>query len=222
MGRGEEALGRLLDYYERTWRPRIGNSFQSLVRIILSQNTNYKNEATAYRRLESVIGVTPHGLAEAPQEAIANAIRPAGMYNQRSRTLRSLAETVIDKYGGDIALILEKPYPEAREELMSLPGVGVKTADVLLMFDAGREIIPVDRHIFRITKRLGLVPQKASYDDVRRTLEAAAPRGRHEDVHVLLIRFGREICQARKPKCDVCFLFDICPYPIEGQTIQNR
>ena len=166
--------------------------------------------------MESAIGVTPHGLAEAPVDAIADAIRPAGMYNQRSRTLMRLAEAVIDKYGGDIAPVLEKPYPEARKELMGLPGVGEKTADVLLMFDAGREIIPVDRHIFRITKRLGLVPQKTSYDDVRRALEAVAPRGRHEDVHVLLIRFGREICQAQKPKCDVCFLFDICPYPARG------
>ena len=213
MGRSEEALGRLLDHYERTWRPRTGDPFRSLVRTILSQNTNYKNEATAYRRLESAIGVTPHGLAKAPVDAIADAIRPAGMYNQRSRTLRRLAEDVIDKYSGDIAPVLEKPYPEARKELMGLPGVGEKTADVLLMFDAGREIIPVDRHIFRITKRLGLVPPKASYDDVRWALEATAPCGRHEDVHVFLIRFGREICQARKPKCDVCFLLDICPYP---------
>jgi endonuclease-3 len=216
LGRGEEALGRLLDHYERTWRPRTGDPFRNLVRTILSQNTNYKNEAMAYRRLESAIGVTPHGLTEAPMEAIADAIRPAGMYNQRSRALRRLAEAVIDRYDGDIATILEKPYPEAREELMGLPGVGEKTADVLLMFDAGREIIPVDRHIFRITKRLGLVPQKASYDDVRCALEAATPRGRHEDVHVFLIRFGREICQARKPKCDLCFLFDICPYPARG------
>ena len=213
MDQGEEVLRRLLDHYERTWRPRTRNPFRSLVRTILSQNTNYKNEAVAYRRLESDIGVTPHCLADTPMEAIAEAIRPAGMYNQRSRTLRRLAEAVINKYDGDISSVLEKSYPEAREELMGLPGVGKKTADVLLMFDAGREIIPVDRHIFRITRRLGLVPQKVSYDDVRQVLEAAAPSGKHEDVHVLLIRFGREICQARKPKCDMCFLLDICPFP---------
>jgi endonuclease-3 len=216
LRRGEEALRRLLNRYERRWRPRTGDPFRSLVRTVLSQNTNYRNEAMAYRRLESAIGITPENLAKSSAEAIADAIRPAGMHNQRSRTLKALAEAVLDRYGGDIAPVLRKPYPEAREELMRLPGVGAKTADVLLMFDAGREIIPVDRHISRITRRLGLVPMKASYDDIRMELEASAPPGRHEDIHVLLIRFGREICQARKPRCPECFLSDICPYPEEG------
>lgn len=213
MGISEEALSRLLHRYEGGWRPRTGDPFRGLVRTILSQNTNYKNEAMAYRRLESRIGVTPESLSNAPVEAIAEAIRPAGMHNQRGRVLKDLALAIKDLYAGDISGILEKPYPEAREEFMALPGIGPKTADVLLMFHAGKEIIPVDRHIFRITKRLGLVPDDARYDEVRLALEAAAPAGRHVDVHVLLIRFGREICKARRPRCNNCFLNDICPYP---------
>jgi endonuclease-3 len=181
------------------------------VRIILSQNTSYKNEAMAYRRLEESMGVAPAILADSPVEAIAEAIRPAGMHNKRSKTLKSVSQAVLEKYGGDIEPVLDKPYHEAREELLDLPGVGQKTADVLLMFDAGKEVIPVDRHIFRITKRLQLVPENAGYEEVRRTLEAAALADRHVDVHVLLIRFGREVCQARNPKCSECFLLDICP-----------
>ncbi len=215
MGRSEEVIRRLLNQYESSWRPRTGDPFRSLVRTILSQNTNYKNEAMAYRRLEDRIGVTPKSLSNASVEAIAEAIRPAGMYNQRGRILKELAMAIKDLYAGDISCVLEKPYPEAREELMDLPGVGPKTADVLLMFQAGKEIIPVDRHIFRITKRLGLVPSHAKYDNVRQALEAAAPQGRYVDIHVLLIRFGREICRARRPKCSDCFLNDICPYPKE-------
>ena len=209
----EEVISRLLSYYVRQWRPDTGDPFKSLVKIVLSQNTNYRNEAMAYQRLEDSIGVTPQSLAKSSTEAIAEAIRPAGMHNIRSKILKSMAEVVIERYSGDIEPVLGKPYLEAREELMILPGVGQKTADVLLMFEAGKEVIPVDRHIFRITKRLELVPEKAGYEEVRHTLEAAAPPGRHIDVHVLLIRFGREICQARNPKCGECFLGDICPYP---------
>ena len=213
MRRDEEALRRLLDHYERRLRPRTGDPFRSLVRTILSQNTNYKNEATAYQRLEDIVGITPENLADTTVEVIADAIRPAGMYNQRGRTLKAVASVVMDHYGGDIGPILDKPYPDAREELMALPGVGPKTADVLLMFDAGKEVIPVDRHIFRITRRLRLVQEKASYDEVRLVLEAAAPPGRHEDVHVFLIRFGRKVCSAQSPRCQECFLRDLCPYP---------
>jgi len=213
LGRDEEALRRLLDHYERRWRPSTGDPFRSLVRTILSQNTNYKNEAKAYQRLEDIVGVTPENLADTTVEVIADAIRPAGMYNQRGRTLQAVASVVMDHYGGDIGPILDKPYPDAREELMALPGVGPKTADVLLMFDAGKEVIPVDHHIFRITRRLRLVREKASYDEVRLALEAAAPPGRHEDVHVLLIRFGREVCRSQSPRCQECFLRDLCPYP---------
>lgn len=215
MDRTEEVLARLLNHYQERWRPRSTDPFRSLVRTILSQNTNYKNEVMAFDRLEDAIGITPENLSESPVEAVADALRPAGMYNQRSRTLKRVAEAIIERYGGDLRPILKKPYPEARYELMQLPGVGPKTADVLLLFDAGKRVIPVDRHIFRIAKRLQLVSDKAAYDEVRSTLEVASPPGRYEDVHVLLIRFGREVCKAQRPKCPECFLRDICPFPEE-------
>lgn len=212
-GRAEEAIKRILNGYERRRRPIRGDPFSSLVRIVLSQNTNYRNETMAYERLERTIGVTPETVSKASVEQIAEAIRPAGMHNQRSRTLKKLSEVVLNRYDGDISPILHGGYPEARRELMELPGVGKKTADVLLLFDGGKAIIPVDRHIFRISRRLQLVPFKEDYDEVRRVLEAATEPGRREDAHVILIRFGREICKARRPRCAECFLNDICPYP---------
>ena len=210
--RAREALRRLLNHYERQRRSGSNDPFRALVRTILSQNTGYKNVAMAYDRLEEEIGVTPEALAGAPVERIAEAIRPAGMYNLRSATLKRVAEAVLERFGGDLSAVLDGPYLEAREALMGLPGVGAKTADVVLMFEAGKEIVPVDRHIFRIARRLRFVPERASYDEVRLALEAAAPPGRHEDVHVLLIRFGREICGARRPRCPECFLNDLCPF----------
>ena len=124
-----------------------------------------------------------------------------------------MAEAVLKRFDGDLTPVMGKPYPKARLDLMALPGVGPKTADVVLMFTAGKEIVPVDRHIFRISKRLEMVSGKASYDEVRLALEAATPKGRHEDVHVLLIQFGREMCMAQKPRCPECFISDICSYP---------
>jgi endonuclease-3 len=132
------------------------------------------------------------------------------MYNHRSRVIKGITEVVLDRYGGDLGQVLLKPHEEAKEELMTLPGVGLKTADVLLMFDAGKAIIPVDKHIFRITKRLEMVSERASYDQVRMALEAAAPPGRHKDAHMFIIRFKSEVCKAQRPRCTECFLNDLC------------
>ncbi len=183
---------------------------------ILSQNTNGRNRSTAHNRLEEMIGITPENLAAASLETIAEAIRPAGMYNQRSKVLKRVSKEVLERFHGTLEDVVKKPFHEAREDLMSLPGVGPKTADVVLMFVAGSRIVPVDRHIFRISGRLGLVPEKASYDDVRGTLEEASPPDRREDVHVFLIRFGREICKARSPRCYDCFIEDLCSYPVKN------
>ena len=168
--------------------------------------------------MEEMIGITPENLANASLETIAEAIRPAGMYNQRSRVLKRVSEEVLERFSGTLDGVVKKPFPEARETLMSLPGVGPKTADVVLMFVAGSRIVPVDRHIFRISERLGIVPEKASYDDVRGALEEVSPPDRREDVHVFLIRFGRETCKAQSPRCHDCFIEDLCPYPAKNMV----
>lgn len=218
MDRAEKVIERLLGHYEMRHHARSKDPFRSLIRIILSQNTSYQNEAKAFEKLEQEIGVTPQNIADAPLDKIAEAIRPAGMHNLRSKTIKGLTETALQLYEGDLSPIMEKDFDEAREELMRLPGVGQKTADVLLLFDAGKAVIPVDRYISRIAKRLELVQPKAAYDEIRRTLEAASSPERCKDVHVLLIRFGREICRAQRPRCENCFLSDICPYPQRSRS----
>jgi endonuclease-3 len=221
MNLAEEAVSRILVHYGRHWAPRRGDPFKSLVRTILSQNTNYRNEDAAYTRLEEMVGVTPSAISEASVGRIAEAIRPAGMYNQRSLTLKKVADAVLREYGGDLIPVLKKPYEEAREELMRLPGVGQKTADVVLLFSAGRGVIPVDRHINRISKRLALVPEKACYDDVRRELEGATSQENYLNVHVGMIQFGRDTCRALNPRCDECFLADLCPHPKKVTEVQE-
>jgi endonuclease-3 len=210
--RAEELVSRVLSKYERKWNPRYDEPFKALVATILSQNTNAKNRAKAQQRLEDRVGITPEKLTDAPLEAIADAIRPAGMYNQRSRVLKKVSQEVRERFGGNLNQVILQQYPESREKLMSLPGVGPKTADVVLMFAAGKPIVPIDRHIFRISKRIGIVSKRASYEEVQETLERASPPEHREDVHVFLIRLGRDICRARKPRCRECFLEDLCVY----------
>ncbi|MGD0804067.1 MAG: endonuclease III [Candidatus Bathyarchaeia archaeon] len=211
--RAEEALRRVQEIYPRTWTQSNSDQFKSLIRTILSQNTNWRNENTAYRRLEESIGVTPKKLSNASISKIADAIKPAGMYNQRSRTIKKVSEEVIERYNGDLSSIIAKTYYEARKELMTLPGVGEKTADVVLLFTAGKQVLPVDRHITRITNRLELVKNNSKYDTIRMTLERATTPEKYLDIHIKLIQFGRDICRALNPKCSECPLNDICPYP---------
>ncbi len=211
MERAREIVGRVLAHYGVIHPPRIGDPFKGLIRTILSQNTSRANTQAAYRRLETLIGVEPRRLAGASVEEIAEAIRPAGMHHQRAEVIKRVAELVLRRYGGDLTPFLHMPYEEARRLLMELPGVGRKTADVVLLFEGGFKVLPIDRHIHRIAVRLGLAPKGADYDEVRRNLEAAASPERYLDLHLGLIRFGREICRARRPRCDACFLSDLCP-----------
>jgi len=216
--RAEEALSRVVSS-PLTWTPRREDPFKTLIRTILSQNTSWQNEATAYGRLEETIGVTPNKLSTAKTSDIAKAIKPAGMYNLRSKTIKRAAADIIERFDGDLAPIVSKPYPEARETLMTLPGVGEKTADVVLLFNAGKQVLPVDRHIARITKRLELVPESAKYDEIRGALEEATQPDAYLDAHIKLIQFGRDTCRAQNPRCSTCALNDLCPYPRRAQPI---
>jgi endonuclease-3 len=160
-----------------------------------------------------MVGVTPMAISNASIAEIVEAIKPAGMYNMRSKTLKQVANRVIKLYDGDLTPIVSKPYKEAREALMSLPGVGEKTADFVLLFNAGKPVIPVDRHIARIAQRLELVPRNAAYDKTRLILEETTQPENYLDTHIKLIQFGRDTCKAQNPKCGECILNDICPYP---------
>ena len=159
-----------------------------------------------------MIGVTPIAISNANITEIAEAIKPAGMYNLRSKTLKQVSTRILEQYDGDLTPIISKPYAEAREALMSLPGVGEKTADVVLLFNAGKSVIPVDRHIARIAKMLEFVPRNASYDEIRLALEETTPPQNYLDTHIKLIQFGRDTCRAQNPKCSQCILNDICSY----------
>lgn len=186
--------------------------FKVLVRTIISQSTSETNTERAFNNLLNKIQVTPKNLAEANVKDIEDALKVAGLYRSKSFILKRLSEIIIEKFNGELNFIYSLPLIEARKALLSLPGIGPKTADILLLFCAGKPVLPVDTHVNRVSKRLGLVSlNDKSYDSIRMKLEGLYAPEDYFAVHMLLIALGRKYCKALKPLCNLCPLSDLCP-----------
>ena len=191
------------------WKP--GPPFDTLIQTILSQNTNDRNSDAAMKTLRKRYKVTPRVLAKAKMRELIPCIRSAGLYKSKSRHIIEVSKIIREQYNSSLDSILELPYSEAKEKLMTFPGVGPKTADIVLAFNAKHPVIPVDTHIARVTKRLGIAPQKADYERIRTNLESLIPEPDRIAVHLSIIEFGRKICKAPRPKCQICQLNKTCP-----------
>lgn len=218
-GLGKTILIRLrklgeLDISEYT-TPKVKEKYKTslamLIATILSQNTNDKNAIKAFNNLVKTLGgkITIDSILNTPLEKIRDAIRVAGMYNKRAKTIREVALYIKSTLGGSLEYILSLPLEEARRKLMSIPGVGSKTADILLMY-YGKPTFPIDTHIKRVSRRLGLVDCKAGYEEVRRKLMEIFSPEDYLEAHLRLIMLGRRYCRAGKPHCNLCPLNDIC------------
>lgn len=178
--------------------------FEILVSTILSQSTTVANERRGLDGLRHALGrITPEAVAAAPDPAIANAIWHAGLAHQKAPRIRACARAVRERWGGSLDPVLRLPTGEAREALMSLPGVGPKTADVVLGMAGDHPTFPVDRHIARIARRWNLVG-RADYEETRAALEAWTPSAKRMVWHLAIIAHGRELCKARNPRCEAC------------------
>ena len=237
--RAEAVVDRLGELY---WQKTYGgqDAFECLVRTVLSQNTSDKASQPAHDDLmarygrggpENVQGDLAVSLAEADREALAETISSAGLYNQKSETLVRIAGRVVGEYGGASAFdafVREKPYDEVRDALLEMKGVGPKTADCVLLFAGGAGgVFPVDTHVHRIYRRMGVAPADADHEQVRQALEAAVPAEKCGFGHTASIQFGREYCSARKPAClddpEACPMADVCEqvgvYPETGEVV---
>ncbi len=190
-------------------RRKYREPFALLIATILSQNTNDRNSYRAFVNLASKFKIKPEVLAEAEERELAEAIRIGGLYRVKAKKIKELAKEVL-KLGG-MDEILKGGTEEVRKKLLFLPGVGMKTADIILLFHLGRSVVPVDTHVNRVSKRLGLAPQRAGYEEVRRSLESLFDEEDYVDVHHLLIKLGRTYCRARRPLCVSCPLKNLCP-----------
>jgi endonuclease-3 len=181
------------------------------VTTILSQNTADRNTARAFEALSKRFEISPEALARAETSQIEAAIRVAGLYKNKARAIKQAACVLIEKYGGTLQLILSLSIDEARKALMQFPGVGPKTADVVLLFSAAQPTIPVDTHVNRVSKRFGFAPANADYEAVRQALQSLYNPRDYLNVHLLLIAHGRRYCKAQHPLCDACPINTCCP-----------
>jgi len=193
------------------WIASTDDPFKTLVVTIISQNTADRNTAKAFENLSNRFEITPEVLAKAETSRIEECLKVGGLYRNKTKTIRQASRTILEKYGGDLNRILSLPLEGARKALLQLPGVGPKTADVVLLFCAKKPTIPVDTHVSRVSKRLGLAPERGNYETVRGTLQSLYPPKDYLAVHVLLISHGRKYCKARTPLCKQCPLNALCP-----------
>lgn len=206
-----EALRIIGSLFSRRMRGPSGDAFHLLVATILSQNTNWRNVERALNNLEAHISVTPEALLELGPKVLEQLIRPAGLHRVKAVKLVEASKFIKERLQGGLDDALKLPLEDARRILMEIPGVGPKTADVLLAFAAGRGVLPVDTHIDRVSKRLGLVRKGAGYEEVKARLEALIPASERRWMHLALIEFGREVCRALRPKCRECPVNRLCP-----------
>jgi len=193
------------------WASSTKDTFQTLIITVLSQATADKNTAKAFQNLSERFSIAPEALAKARVEDIEKAIRVGGLYRNKSRVIKAISRVILEQFNGSLDFIYSLPLEEARKILLSIPGVGPKTADVVLLFCAGKSTIPVDTHVNRVSKRLGLVPPEADYEGVRQALEALYSPEDYLLVHLLLISLGRMYCKARRPLCMPCPVNMLCP-----------
>jgi len=202
----EKILETLFSRYPETLRPlhvSDENHFKVLVGAVLSHRTRDENTDRAYSQLFSRYR-TAEELAGAGLRDIQRLIKPVGFYKQKARRIKEIARIIVEKYGGKV--------PESREELMRLPGVGPKSADIVLSAAFGRPEVAVDTHVETVAKRLGLAGEKAGYEEVKASITSLAPREALPHINMLFVKFGREICRRPRPKCGICPVKEYCRY----------
>lgn len=205
-----EIIDLLVPVYGRPVPQPSRDPLSELILTVLSQNTADTNSGRAFvqmmRRYPSWAAI-----AAAPLDELVATIQNGGLAQQKAPRIQAILRAVAERSPDwDLGFLEELPLAEARAWLRGLPGVGPKTAACVLLFSLGRPALPVDTHVERVSKRLGLIPAKATADQAHDLLEALVPPEEYYTFHMLLIKHGRRTCAARKPACGRCPLVG-CP-----------
>ncbi|MBI2872389.1 MAG: endonuclease III [Chloroflexi bacterium] len=215
QGRPAASVGQVYERLEREygairWVPRY-DPISELVLTVLSQHTSDVNAKRAFCNLLDAFGSWER-VAQASPEEIGRLIYVGGLSRVKAPRIREVLRRIQEMRGSlDLSFLKELPLEEAKEWLCQLPGVGPKTAAVVLCFSLGMPAFPVDTHVHRVSRRLGLVAPGVNADRAHRVLEEAVPPERRFPLHVYLITHGRRVCKAPRPRCEACVLADICP-----------
>ena len=193
------------------WATSNRDAFKTLIVTIISQNTAGRNAAKAFESLSKRFEITSEVLANAETSQIEECLKVAGLYRGKAKAIKQISKIILEKFHGNLKPILSLPFEEARRTLQQLPGVGAKTADVVLLFCSEKPTVPVDTHVNRVAKRLGLVPVNGDYETIRKHLQSLYLPKDYLAVHVLLILLGRNYCRARNPLCKQCPVNTFCP-----------
>ncbi len=216
----EKPLRYIIQNLERAYGVPINNRARDpldmLVEIILSQATSDVNSERAYNALKRRFPVWD-AVLRARETTIANAIRSGGLANQKAATIKNLLRQIKQTRGTlDLNFLHKLSTAEAVSYLQQFRGIGPKTIACTLLFACDKEIFPLDTHIFRILRRIGLIPQKCTDERAHEMMNEIVPRGKFYSFHVNLIRHGRMLCRPRAPACERCPVVEYCDY---GQTV---
>jgi endonuclease-3 len=203
---------------EPIWRNPLP-AIDELVSTILSQNTNDVNRDKAFDSLRARFP-TWEEVRDAPAEAVIETVRVAGLANQKGPRIQQVLREITAERGSlDLSFLGDWEVEEARAWLTKFNGVGPKTAAIVLCFSLGKPAFPVDTHVYRVSGRIGLRPEKMSVEQAHPHLESLFPPETYYAAHLNIIRLGREICQARKPHCQGCPINRLCDFAT--QTTQG-
>lgn len=209
--RAKAVLRRLSKPYAPLAPPPRRPPLDELVLTILSQNTSDTNRDRAWTSLRARFA-TWDQIADAPVGAVEEAIRPGGLAATKAPRIQAVLRAVRERRGRvDLGFLRRMPDDEVKAFLTGLPGVGPKTAACVLAFSLGRPVIPVDTHVHRLARRLGLIGPKVGANAAHDLLEAIVRPADRLPLHVALIHHGRAVCAAQRPRCGDCILLDLCP-----------
>ncbi|MBM4462584.1 MAG: endonuclease III [Chloroflexi bacterium] len=201
------------EYGLRHWQPD-RDPVSTLIATVLSQNTSDVNSKRAFDALIDRFS-NWESVAAATVEQIAECIRLGGLAAVKAKRIKLILERIQEQRGRlDLSFLAELPLPEARSWLTQLPGVGPKTANCVLLFSLGKPALPVDTHVFRVARRLGLIDSRVSIGRAHELLENLMSPADIYAFHVLMIEHGRLICKAQRPRCHLCALQEPCPSDI--------
>lgn len=219
-GLASQILSRLESVYGVANGPRLSDPTEELVACILSQHTSDANSIPAFERLMAVYPDW-QGVVSAGQRDLADVIRAAGLANSKAKYIQACLREILARTG-DFSLrhLGAMPPRDARQWLESLPGVGPKTASIVLCFSFGLDVLPVDTHVFRVAWRLGLIERSIGESKAHDALAAYVPRGMAYRFHMALIQHGREVCKARSPQCQRCVIQNLCKWARDGRLAE--
>jgi endonuclease-3 len=212
-------VDELLEDYYGSVTDKAEGPLNNLIRTILSQNTTDANSFPAFERLRDHFGGDWEQALEEGPEAIEPHIESAGLAPTKSKRIHTILQQLMDQRG-ELSLehVCDLEPDEAEQYLLGFKGVGPKTAAIVLLFECDMPFVPVDTHVHRITGRLGWIPEGASAEQAYEILTEACPPELHYQLHLNLVRHGRETCHPSKPDCHPCPLSRFCDAYKDGEV----